>query len=103
LSRPTFKRYLKTYHHTHRVKASIDELVTSVPEASEFTVALSTAYDWIYQGVRALRINANKLSILPPISLSVFIFYNLAASIICDLFSMESLWHPAHQIIIQPP
>ena len=103
LSRPTFKCYLKNFHQTRKVKASIDELVSSLPDMSEFTVALSTAYNWIYQSVRALRINASKFAIFPPTRLSAIVFYNLVASVVCDLFLIESLWHPAHHIIIQPP
>ncbi len=102
LSRPMFECYLKTFHRTRNVKTSIDELVMSVPEASDFTVALSTAYNWIYQAVRALRINANRFAILAPIKTSVSVFHNLGGSIVIELFLIESLWHPTYQII-QPP
>ena len=103
LSRPSFLYFLKTYYRTKKIKTSIDSLLINLGDDKDFHIPISTAYDWVYQSVRSLRINAAQFAIAVPIKNAVFSFLIISPSVVESLFLIQSRWHPFHQIIIQPP
>jgi hypothetical protein len=103
LSRPSFTLYLKTYCQTRNVKNCIDDLNFNQRDSEDLHIPLSTAYNWIYQSIRTLRINASDFAIVAPLKLSVFVYYKIFPSVVDNLFLVQRLWHPFHHIIIHPP
>jgi hypothetical protein len=102
LSRPSLKRFAQVFNQASNIKASIDDLVAKIP-LEDFTIPLSSAYEWIYQTVRALRLNAGNLAIKIGTATSVFILRTASPSAINDLFRPELSWHPSHHTLLYPP
>ena len=102
LSRLSLKRFTENFAQTLSLKSSIDDLVGRVP-LEDFTVALSTAYEWIYQTVRALRLNASALAIGVDQFTSVGAFVATQPGARRDVFFAKFGWHPAHYILCYPP
>lgn len=102
LSRPSFKRFISQIANGQSVRSAIDDLVERVC-AEDFTVALSTAYEWIYQSVRALRLNAGRLAIRVGGDTGVGTLRSASKSAVGDLFSPKIMWHPAHHMLVYPP
>jgi hypothetical protein len=64
---------------------------------------MSTAYDWIYQSLRALRLNAARFAISVAAITSVAVLITASPSALDDLFYPEVSWHPAHHMLVYPP
>jgi hypothetical protein len=102
LSRPSLKRFAQIFNRSGNIKASIDDLIAKIP-LEDFTVSLSSAYEWIYQSVRALRLNAGQLAVTVGAATSVLSLSNASPSAIDDLFQPEFIWHPSHHMLLYPP
>jgi hypothetical protein len=102
LSRLSLKKFVQVFIQTGNIKTSIDDLVSKIP-LDDFTVALSSAYEWVYQTVRALRLNASRLAVTVGSATSVFALRVAAPSAITDLFRAELSWHPSHHMLLYPP
>jgi hypothetical protein len=93
---------VQKFKESSSVRCSIDGLVAKVP-LDDFTVALSSAYEWIYQTVRALRLNAGSLAIEVEEVTSVGVVNLVRPSALGDLFLAKFSWHPAHHMLCYPP
>lgn len=103
LSRPSWDKFVDDFQRTRTIAESIDELVEGI-ETSDFTMALSSAYNVLYGGVRALRINHEALGILAPMDMSVYVFYDLPKLAARNLFSFSDFpWHARQNIVLHPP
>lgn len=102
-SRASVHKFIEGFAVTHSVKNSIDEFVGGF-ETSDFTMALSSAYDLIYAFVRSLRINHGSLCVLASEKTSVTVLYTLPKVVIPKLFNLLiGPWHGAQCINIYPP
>ncbi len=67
-------------------------------------MALSSAYEWLYQAVRALRLNVTTLAAAIGEATSVGVLRETARSALMGLFDhCELSWHPAYYITLLPP
>lgn len=102
LSRPTFRIFTETFNTTGDIKASIDALIERL-DVDDFAIALSSAYEWIYASIRALRLNAGALAITISEETSVAVMRSVSSSGLRDLFKPHYAWHPGHDMIFHPP
>jgi hypothetical protein len=102
MSRPTLKRFTETFAETGKIKQSIDDLIESIP-SDDFAVALSSAYEWIYAGVKALRLHAGALAIEISEVTSVAVIRMVSRSALTELFGPGYAWRPFHNMIFRPP
>ena len=102
LSRPTFKRFVEAFNETGDIKRSIDDLIGNIP-SDDFAVALSSAYEWIYAAVKALRFNAGALAIEISEVTSVAGLRAVSRSALTELFSPRYAWRPFHHMVLHPP
>lgn len=102
LSRRTFKRFAQDFVQAGSIRASIDGLIAKVP-LDDFTVALSSAYEWLYQAVRALRLNAGALAIRVEEGTSIGVVMAVRPGALDHLFLAKFIWHPAHHMLCYPP
>ena len=103
LSRKSWQDFIERFQVVRTIKLCVDELVGSL-KIDDFTFATSSAYNLLYAAIRPLRINHEILFIRPPMTSSVFEFYNLPKLVIKKLFSFRHcLWHAFHSLIFHPP
>lgn len=102
LSRPTLKNFAETFAATGDIKICIDDLIERI-ERDDFAIALSSAYEWIYASLRALRLNAGRLAIAISEVTSVAVVRSVSRSALRDLFESSHAWHPGHDMIFHPP
>jgi hypothetical protein len=102
ISRPTLKRFTETFVETGNIKQCIDDVVESIP-SDEFAIALSSAYEWIYASVKALRLNAGMLAIEIGEVTSVALIRVVSRSALNELFGPRYAWRPFHDMIFHPP
>lgn len=102
LSRPTIKNFVETFAATGDIKRSIDDLVERI-DSDDFAIALSSAYEWIYASLRALRLNAGRLAIAISEMTSVTVMRSVSKSAVRDLFEPRYAWHSDHDMIFHPP
>lgn len=93
---------MQSFAESSSIRTSIDGLVAKVP-LEDFTVALSSAYEWIYQSVRALRLNSGALAIRVEEMTSVDVVVAVRSSALGYLFLAKFSWHPAHHMLCYPP
>jgi hypothetical protein len=104
LSRASWKKFIEVFQETKIIRDSIDGLLVGLDCVVDFTMALSSAYNFLYAAVRALRINHVRLSILAPEKSSVFVFYNLKKHAIKNIFTgTDYVWHSFHYMSLHPP
>lgn len=102
LSRPTLKSFAETFAATGEIKMCIDDLIEHI-EGDDFAIALSSAYEWIYATIRALRLNAGRLAIQVSEVTSVAVMRSVSSSALSDLFESRYAWHPYHDMVLHPP
>jgi hypothetical protein len=93
---------VQSFAETSSIRVSIDGLIAKVP-FDDFTLALSSAYEWIYQAARALRLNSGLLAIRVEEVASVGVVIAVRPSALGDLFLVKFSWHPAHHMLCYPP
>jgi hypothetical protein len=76
--------------------------VGAIP-TEDFTVALSTAYGWLYALIVGLRLNHLELGIAPPVRKSVTALADVAPPVVGAIFAIGLSWTPALQITLVPP
>jgi hypothetical protein len=103
LSRQSWQTFVEEFQRTKVIKNSIDNLVCGV-EIPDFTLPLSTAYNFLYAAIRPLRMHHSDLSIIAPTTSSVGVYYGLPKLVIKNLFGRCDFgWHALHHITLQPP
>lgn len=102
LSRPTLKLFAEKFAGTGDIKSGIDDLVESI-ESDDFSVALSSAYEWLYGCVRALRFNAGRLAIAVSEATTVLGIRAAPRSALAVLFDCHLPFRPFQRMIFWPP
>ena len=103
LSRLSHEKFIADFQRTKTIQESIDELVGGFV-LSDFTMALSSAYNILYSTIRAVRISHERLMILAPEAMSVLVFYDLPRLVMKNLFSwIDCPWHSFHHMVFHPP
>lgn len=102
LSRAGLKEFYASWKASGRVQEAIDEFVYKLP-TENFTMALSTAYGWLYALIVGLRINHLSLGITPPDKMSVATLADVAPEVVGACFAVDRSWTPALQITLVPP
>lgn len=103
VSRFTLARFAAQYKQNGNIKSCIDDVIDQLG-AEDFTLALSSAYEWLYASVRALRLNAGFLAIAVGVVTSVLVLKSVLLSALEDLFLHSRLsWHPSQHMIFYPP
>ena len=103
LSRQSWQLFVEGFQKTKVIRDSIDDLIAGV-EIPDFTLALSSAYNFLYAAIRPLRMHHAQLSILAPRASSVSVYYVLPKLVVKNLFGRsEFSWHAFHHITLIPP
>ncbi len=103
LARQSWQMFVEAFCRTKVIRESIDGLVAGI-EMPDFTLALSSAYNFLYAAIRPLRMHHAELAILAPSASSVGVYYSLPKLVIENLFARSDFaWHAFHHITLQPP
>jgi hypothetical protein len=102
LSRPTLRRFVEVFAETGDIKKGIDDIVERI-EGDDFSIALSSAYDWLYGCVRALRLNAGRLATSVSEATSAAAIRSASRSALADLFDRHLAFRPLQRMIFWPP
>jgi hypothetical protein len=102
LARKSFEKFIDVFQKTHQIRVSIDQLLAGFE--SDLSLALSSAYNFLYAAIRPLRINHERLMILAPVRSSVFVYYEVPRVVLQNLFSWSDCpWTGLQEIILHPP
>lgn len=108
ISRMSLLAFIVEWHPLGKVQKGIDWFLEGLESGSEgvseaFGLATSTAYDWIYGLVILLRLNSDKLNVLPPESVSIRSVRVLPFEILTQCFNARLNWTAGIDHIRAPP